>query len=371
MFRIGRIVGTVFFLQWVLCAPSIAQEKAAGGMSFKPYLADGAPIQTEEYCGYRNANQDWLGRDLGEGVHVEVGLKYEKGMPISATLLFRYYDGKLELSPNEFELRAFPGEKIFKPSEIRRDLYKPNNGHCAQYGEWVYLKFPVQPEMVEQVALVFPSDTVKKKETIKVRPFRFEKTDGAAGSNSLSRVKPINVTPPLSAEDMQSCDPGIAIAAAEEVVNKPSTLKEPLQLFMAAAVFFQHGAKDKAVFWFYAAQLRVRYQLVFEQGDLGQILSIMLMTVGPPINNYAFQDVEKLNRILDTVLAWDKTAPNPFRNKNQPKDIEAKLEKVYSGFYDLKVKLSTEREALEQAAKLAAPQMELMSEQLRNRPCPN
>ena len=98
---------------------------------------------------------------------------------------------------------------------------------------------------------------------------------------------------------MESCDPRIAVAAAEVFINNPDMLKEPLELFKPAFVLFLNGKKDDAVFWFYAAQLRVRYQLVFEKGDRGQLLSIMMMTVGAPINNYAFQDISNLNRILD------------------------------------------------------------------------
>ena len=117
----------------------------------------------------------------------------------------------------------------------------------------------------------------------------------------------------LSAEDrLKSCNPKIAIDAAKEIVNGPATLKEPLMLFAPAAVLFQHGLKDDGVFWFYAAQLRVRYQLAFENGDRGQLLSVMLMTTGPLINNYAFQDVSNLGRILDRMRDWDKTTPNPI-----------------------------------------------------------
>lgn len=163
----------------------------------------------------------------------------------------------------------------------------------------------------------------------------------------------------LSAEDrLKSCDPRVALAAAEEIVNKPDTLKEPLQLFSPAAVLFQHGKKDEAVFWFYAAQLRVRYQLAFENGDRGQLLSVMVMTVGPRINNHAFQDVANLNRILDRVLEWDKKTPNPYREKTKPENIQKQIDQVYAGLRDLKAKLSAERADLERKARLAAPEIE-------------
>lgn len=168
---------------------------------------------------------------------------------------------------------------------------------------------------------------------------------------------------------LKSCEPRVAVQAANEILNSPDIFKEPLQIFSPAYILFQNGKKDEAVFWFYAAQLRVRYQLAFEKGDRGQLLSIMLMTVGPPINNHAFQDVARLDRILDQVLVWDKSSPNPFREKARSPEAETNLEKIYSGMRDLKAKLGAEKAELEQKAKAAAPQIELMVTQSRTQPC--
>ena len=168
---------------------------------------------------------------------------------------------------------------------------------------------------------------------------------------------------------LKSCDPGIAVAAAKEILSAPRALKEPLELFGPAFILFQNGEQDEAVFWFYAAQLRVRYQLAFEKGDRGQLLSIMLMTIGPLINNYVFQDIHKLDRVIDRVLEWDKTTPNPFSEKSHSADVEAHLEKVYSGIRELKAKLVTEKDDIEQKAKAAAPQFEQMARQSKTHPC--
>lgn len=174
----------------------------------------------------------------------------------------------------------------------------------------------------------------------------------------------------LSAEDrLKSCNPGIAIDAAKEIVNSPATLKEPLMLFSPAAVFFQHGLKDDGVFWFYAAQLRVRYQLAFEKGDRGQLLSVMLMTTGPVINNYAFQDVSNLGRILDRVLEWDKTTHNPFREKPRSEAIDKQLEQVYAGLRDLRTKLVAEKSDLEAKARKAASDIDRAYTQKDNPLC--
>lgn len=165
----------------------------------------------------------------------------------------------------------------------------------------------------------------------------------------------------ISAKDrLKSCNPTISLGAAEEILRNPESLKEPLELFAPAAVLFQRGKKDKGIFWFYAAQLRTRYQLVFEKGDRGQLLSIMLMTVGAPINNYAFQNTSNFRRILDQVLEWDKTTPNPYREKPRSEIAEQQIAEIYGGLRDLQAKLSAEQSDIEANARRAAPEIERM-----------
>jgi len=127
---------------------------------------------------------------------------------------------------------------------------------------------------------------------------------------------------PAAQDRLASCDAKVALAAVQEIISRPESLEEPMELFSVAPPLFHHGQKDEAVFWFYAAQLRTRYQLVFEQGDRGQLFQIMLMSIGPLINSYAFQDVSKLDRTLDRVLEWDRTTPNPYREKPRSAAIE-------------------------------------------------
>ena len=162
---------------------------------------------------------------------------------------------------------------------------------------------------------------------------------------------------------LNSCDPNVRKSAAYEIINNPSTLKEPLDLFAPTTELFMEGKKDEAVFWLYAAQLRTRYQIAVDgsgQGDRGQLLAIMMMAVAPAVNSYAFQDTSKLNRTLDRVLDWDKKTPNPLREKAKSESVSQQVEKVYEGFHDLKSKLSTEKVALESEAKKQASQYDQM-----------
>jgi hypothetical protein len=152
-------------------------------------------------------------------------------------------------------------------------------------------------------------------------------------------------------ERLKSCDVAVAATAAREILNDPASLREPIEMFTPTLALFQSGQKQEALFWFYAAQLRTRYQLVFEQGDRGQLLQIMLSTVGSPINNYGLSDTQNMQRTLDRVLEWDAKTVNPLREKTQTTDERERIAQVYSGLRQLRDKLVAEGPALEAQAK--------------------
>jgi len=174
-------------------------------------------------------------------------------------------------------------------------------------------------------------------------------------------------TQPAPKDRLMSCDPAIAVPAAREMLNSAKAVQEPLEWFTPAMILFQHEQRDEALFWFYAAQLRTRYQVIFEQGDRPQLLSIMLMTVGGPINNHGFQDPAKLLRTYDQVLAWDRQTPNPWRDRAQTPEQQAQVAKVYEGFEQLRLKVRNEGETLKQQALQQAPMVAQVSSQLRDK----
>jgi hypothetical protein len=164
----------------------------------------------------------------------------------------------------------------------------------------------------------------------------------------------------LTIEDrMKSCDAKVASAAAREVLANPEQLKEPVMLFLPAIVLYRHGAREDGVFWFYAAQLRTRYQLASEQGDRGQLMMVMMMTAAG-INNYAFQDIARFNRTLDRVLEWDRKTPNPHREREQTPEEREKVAAVYKGIEEMRTKLAAEKDEIERQSREAAPLMQAM-----------
>lgn len=172
-----------------------------------------------------------------------------------------------------------------------------------------------------------------------------------------------------AADRMKSCNPRIALAAAKEVLGSPKALEEPLQMFPAAGILFEHGEKDEAVFWFYAAQLRARQQLALQNGDRGQLLTIVLMTLGPMVNNYAFQDVDRLNQTIDRVVLWDGRTPNPFRRRARTPEAEAWIEKVYAGFRDMQARNRTQKDDLQRQARAEAVETDKLAHAMRTPPC--
>ena len=199
---------------------------------------------------------------------------------------------------------------------------------------------------------------------------QLQKAPSNASQNSTLEneiAKIIDAAPKTLETRLASCRASEAIAAAGEIINDPASLKEPLILFSAAQALFLNDKKDEGVFWFYAAQLRVRYQLVFEKGDRGQLLAVMMMAMGSLINNYAFQDTANLNRILDRMLKWDKGTPNPYRDKTASKADRKQIEEIYQGLDALRSKLGKEKDSLERQARLDAPAAQEMTKTLSDR----
>ena len=85
--------------------------------------------------------------------------------------------------------------------------------------------------------------------------------------------------------------------------------------FQVAAVhLFNRGDttdKDKGIFWFYAAQLRIRYQIKYDN-EYGSDLGDMLYK-GSALSDYALQDKTKLVKTIQDVLSWDERFPDQYK----------------------------------------------------------
>jgi len=157
------------------------------------------------------------------------------------------------------------------------------------------------------------------------------------------------------AKRLYSCNQQVAEEAIRQVTSAPERF-DPLTLLIASHALFQRERKDEAVFWFYAGQLRFR-DLVAGNNDAGQILGIFLMTIGPPINNYAMHDPARLAGTIDAVLEWDRKTP---KHPDTPPSSPGSAEENRKGLLAMKAKLIAEKESIEREARAAAPQIEAM-----------
>ena len=166
---------------------------------------------------------------------------------------------------------------------------------------------------------------------------------------------------------LDSCEPHVAITAAEEIVKDPGVFKDPLQFFAPIVPLFRHGKKDEAVFWYYAAQLRTRDQIALANANQGLLmmgLTMAMAAVGHAIDNYAFQNASNFIRIIDRVTAWDKRMPNPYLVLDKEKFVKVDLgiTQLFGDLRDKNSKFIQERASKESPAWLAAMETRFQAE---------
>jgi hypothetical protein len=95
--------------------------------------------------------------------------------------------------------------------------------------------------------------------------------------------------------------------------------RHPAAYYILAGKLFAEGSRDKAVFWFYAGQLRYRFHLAanpnLEKDGDPALFSSLSEVIGRPINEYAFGDIDGLMATMQDVLAWDQKTDNGFTSK--------------------------------------------------------
>ena len=119
----------------------------------------------------------------------------------------------------------------------------------------------------------------------------------------------------------------LAPAAAQETSPPVSSVIEalprahPADYYALAARLFEEGARDAAVFWFYAGQLRFRLHLMAQPGLAPDgdpaLFASLSEVVGRPLNAYGAGDIEGLVATLDAVLEWDLATPNLFTDRDR------------------------------------------------------
>ena len=100
------------------------------------------------------------------------------------------------------------------------------------------------------------------------------------------------------------------ILEQETVVNilKNPNFYNPTVLYALSRKLYNQDKKDDAMYWFYVAQLRARYDAnLCMDNSAKQAVSILNNGYGPEINKYAFQDIDKLEKTVIKVVDFVRT----------------------------------------------------------------
>jgi hypothetical protein len=93
----------------------------------------------------------------------------------------------------------------------------------------------------------------------------------------------------------------------DRILNNPNYYNPPVLYAVSRELFIQEK-KDEAMYWFYVAQLRARYDSnLCLDNSAKQAVSILNNYYGPDINKYAFQDLNKLEKTVIKVVDFVKT----------------------------------------------------------------
>ena len=84
----------------------------------------------------------------------------------------------------------------------------------------------------------------------------------------------------------------------------------PPVFYVLSNMLFAGGEKEEGAFWFYAGQLRARIDAnICADSSAQEAVGALNMLYGAPINQYTFQDIQKLEELVLKVLDWERRTP--------------------------------------------------------------
>jgi hypothetical protein len=116
-----------------------------------------------------------------------------------------------------------------------------------------------------------------------------------------------------------------------DIQSRPQDYAPPVFYALSEALF-QRGDRDDGAFWFYAGQLRARFDANrCTDPTAGQAVDALTQQFGPAINQYMFQDLAKLEALIPRVVEWDRNTPHNYEhrwiNLSGTDAVQASLEK--------------------------------------------
>ena len=103
--------------------------------------------------------------------------------------------------------------------------------------------------------------------------------------------------------------------AIGKITASPENYAPPV-FYLLSNILFQDGKKDEGAFYFYAGQLRARFD-ANRCADMSarEAVDVLNGMFGPMINKYTFQDVSRLEEIIVKVVEWDRTTPHHYDHR--------------------------------------------------------
>lgn len=99
------------------------------------------------------------------------------------------------------------------------------------------------------------------------------------------------------------------------IILAPQDYAPPV-FYVMSSLLFQSGLKDDAAFWFYAGQLRARFDANrCNDATARSAVSVLNDRYGTPINQYMFQQPEKLIALVERVVKWDRETPHNYDHR--------------------------------------------------------
>ena len=110
-------------------------------------------------------------------------------------------------------------------------------------------------------------------------------------------------------------DDGERSRAIAEIEASPAKYAPPV-FYVLSSVLFTAGRKDDAAFWFYAGQLRGRFD-ANRCADVSarQAIAVLNDQFGLPINQYMFKDTARLQALIPKVVEWDRKTPHDYDHR--------------------------------------------------------
>lgn len=108
-------------------------------------------------------------------------------------------------------------------------------------------------------------------------------------------------------EILKGQDNSLKQQAVDSILKNPNFYNPPV-IYALSRELFNQDKKDDAMYWFYVAQLRARYDAnLCMDNTAKQGVSILNGEYGPDINKYAFQDIDKLEKTVTQVVDFVRT----------------------------------------------------------------